>query len=241
MTDAPTRLVWESAGRPSPVASVTALLNTTGTCRMCGLSDLPTAPADKALGTSWTDHSCWRQPASTLVCAACLWACSGRPPATIRMWSTVCAPGVDLPPSSPRAPWTGPGLCLTNRGNTRPIIDLLSDPPVGPWLVTVAMSGQKHVLPYGTVNQGRSATWTVRMEDTTITAAPAQWQEVHQHAVALRRLGVRDSDILTGTPGPYLRTAADLAAWAHHAARLTPYQGSPLLRLALWTITKEII
>lgn len=238
MTTPPTRLVWDTLGRPDPVPSAAALLDQPGTCRMCGLDSDRTAPAKKALGANWTDHTCWRQPGSDRVCDACLWVCSGKPPATVRMWTVVATPGTPQPPSGAKAPWDAPDVCLTNRGNTRPIIKTLTNPPVGEWLASIAVSGQKHILPYGTVNHTQT-NWSVRYEDTTITATPDLWAHVHTHTLALRRLGLRDTDILTGQPGP-LRTPEDLATWRDHATRLTPHHGAPLLRLALWTITKEI-
>lgn len=232
-------LVWDLLGQPDPIASAVALLTGPGICRMCGRHSDATADAARALGTNWTDHSCWDRPDSDRVCGACLWVCSGRPPATIRMWTVVAAPAVDLPPGSEKAPWSAAGVHLTNRGNTRALIDLLASPPDGPWVASVATSGQKHVLPYALINQGPGH-WTVRVEDTNVSATPWQWRHVHENALALRRLGVRDADILTGQPGPYLSTLDDLELWRHHSDQIVAHTGSPLLRLALWTITKEI-
>ncbi|MGO5294635.1 hypothetical protein ACTQ0H_08430 [Collinsella sp. LCP21S3_A3] len=234
---APTRLVWELAGQPSPVASMAALLGDVETCRMCGGNDLPAAPVGKALGNDWTDHSCWRRPDSTNVCAACLWACSGKPPVTLRMWSIIAAPGSDLPPKHEKCAMPdGPGLTLLNRSNPAPISDILATPPDGEWLVTVAVSGQKHVLPYAHVNTG-AGRWQMRMESTTVTSTPDEWMMVRGHALELRRLGVPASAVLTGDPSG-IATADKLAAWVEHSRPLAPYLRSPLLDLALWTITK---
>lgn len=155
------------------------------------------------------------------------------------MWSWVCAPGETLPDSAEKASLHVPGLCQTNRGNTRPIIDTLLDPPSGEWVVCVAVSGQKHVLPYARTNRG-AGQWQVRMEDTTITAKPDQWAHVFFHTLALRRLGVPAEAITTGTPA-HIKTPAALEAWRHHAQALDPYRTSPLAQLALWCITKPIM
>src|SRR5690606_27614113 len=121
-----------------------------------------------------------------------------------------------------------------NRADPAPITAILADPPEGEWLVTVAVSGQKHVLPYGTVNRGRGR-WTVRQVTLNATATPTQWRDVHAHALALRRMGVSGDDILTGHPPASVKTRAALDQWRTHATPLTPYQQSPLLELALWT------
>lgn len=234
---APTVLVHELAGFPEPIASMAALLKPQpGVCVVCARQVDRTAPADRALGANFTDRSMFRA-ASDRVCVACLWCCSGKPPATLRMWSIIAAPGHNLGSSHEKAFLRDtPGLLLTNRADPQPIADVLANPPSGPWLVTVATSGQKHVLPYGHVNHG-SGPWRVRMETVTVTGTPEQWRHVHQHAKALRALGVPADDVLTGTPR-YLRTADQLATWRHHNQQLTPWLHSPLLQLALWTITK---
>jgi hypothetical protein len=234
-----TRLVHALAGHPTPEGSAAATLGPhAGTCAVCGLPTDRTASVDRALGANFTNRSMFHDDASDRVCAACLWCCSGKPPATLRMWSIVAAPGHDLGPSHEKAFLQDtPGLLLTNRANPGPIADWLAfPPPTGPWVVSIAVSGQKHVVPYARVNHGRD-TWTIRYENTDVTANPEQWAAVHAAAATLRRLGVPADDVLTGTPR-YLKTATDLAAWREHNTTLTPYHGSPLLALALWTITK---
>lgn len=234
----PTRFVYRLAGRPPLIASVAALLrDQPAPCCVCGEHADHTASADRALGANFVDRGMFRQPASDRVCAACVWCCSGKPPATLRLWTVIAAPDVTLPGSHPKA-WLRdtPGLLLTNRADPAPVARILADPPDGPWLATIAVSGQKHVVPYGHVNVG-AGRWTVRMEATTVTADPCQWRHVHQHATALRALGVPADCVATGTPGG-IRTADQLATWRSHSQQLTPWVGSPLLDLALWTITK---
>lgn len=237
---AATRVVWEVAGRPSPVASTAAhLRDAPGTCAICAeLADF-TADFDKSLGANFTDRSLIRAQTSR-VCAACLWCCSGKPPATLRMWSVVAAPGESLPESQPKAWLQGTaGLCLTNRASTRPIIDMLAAPPVGNWVVTVAVSGQKHVVPYAVANSG-SGRWTVRVEDHNVTATPGEWARAHGLALALRRLGVPAECIPRGEPR-FIKTQAALTQWRALDQDITPWKNSPVLTLALWTITKEVI
>lgn len=233
---ASTRLVWDLAGRPDAVGPPARLLaDVDGVCCVCGQEEARTAPTGKALGTNFTDRSMFRERTDR-VCEACLWAVGGRGRATLRLWTVVAAPGRDLPASHEAAHLSAPGLCLTNRADPAPVARILADPPAGPWAVSVAVSGQKHHLPYAPVNHGRGS-WRVRMEATAVTGTPDQWRHVHAHARALRRLGVPAADVRTGTPR-YLKTPADLALWRQHATELTPWLGSPLLDLALWCITK---
>lgn len=234
-----TRHVWDLAGRPAPaVASVVALLSDrAGDCAICGQQEAVTADVNKALGANFADRGHLARGDTDRVCAGCLWCCSGKPPATLRMWTILAAPGVG--PSHPKA-WLQdtPGLQLINRSNPRPVIDLLSAPPAGPWVLSVATSGQKHVLPYAHVNHGDS--WTVRMETTSITATTADWRHVHQHALALRRLGV-PADAIPAREPRFIKTLDQLAQWRTHDQALAGWHQSPLLQLALWTLTKGTI
>ena len=238
--EAATRLVWELAGEPAPAAaSVAALLKPDpGMCAICAHHCPVTASADAALGANVPDRGHLRVPSSTRVCTACLWCASGKPPATLRMWTVVAARGARLAVSQPKA-WLQdvPGLCLTNRANTRPVIGILGDPPGTDWVVSVAVSGQKHVIPYAHVNRG-GGPWTIRVEDHSITATPRQWRHVHHHALELRRLGIPADAVQNGEPR-YIKTRAALDKWRAHNEELSQWHNSPLLTLALWTITKE--
>lgn len=237
---APTTMLWELAGRPDVDGAKGRMLKEhRGICCVSGEHAEVTADATKALGTSFTDRGMFRAPDSTRVGGPALWACSGKGTRTLRLWSIIAAPEGDLPDSHEKAFIQRPGLWLGNRSDTRPIIDTLTDPPNGQWLMSIAVSGQKHVAPYATVNRvgGR---WTVRMESTNVTSTPEEWQDVHGHALALRRLGTRAEDVLTGTP-PLMKTAEQYQAWHSHAESLANYHHSPLLELALWTITKPIM
>lgn len=236
---ASTVLVHALAGSPEPIESKAKLLRPgDAECAVCARSVDRSAPVRQALGDNFTDRSLFRSP-SDRVCAACLWCCSGRPPASLRMWSIVAIPSQILPESNPKA-WLQDidGLYLGARGDTTgTLVDsVLSAPPDGDWHVSIATSGQKHVAPYSDVQHGRGR-WAIRMETVTVTGTPEEWAHIRGHALALRRLGVPAEDIQAGTPR-HLHTADDLAAWRDHSTPLTPYLGSPLLSLALWSITK---
>ena len=236
---AATRLVWDLAGHPSVSAeSVRRLLVVQrGVCAICDTEQEITADANRALGSNFSDHSYQHHPGSSRICEACLWCCSGKPPATLRMWSLIAAPDTDLPPSNPKA-WlqNTPGLFLFNRSAPETLNRILANPPLGEWTATVAVSAQKHILPYATVNYGSDA-WSVRMEDHNVTSTPQEWKTVHDAAMKLRRMGVPSEAVMEGIP-QFIRTGADLLEWRRLNITITPWLGSPLLDLALWTITK---
>lgn len=233
------RLVHEAAGRPQITAASVAKLvtSTPGVCCVCGHTASRTAIADKALGANFSDRGHLARPTRT-ICEACLWCCSGKPPASLRMWSIIASLQREVPPSNPKAWLQGtPHLMLFNRSDPGPLAAFLADPPDGDWVVSIAYSGQKHVLPYTPTNCG-SGQWTIRCEDHYVTATPTQWANVHGIALALRRLGVPADDVMTGTP-KFVKTRDQLAAWRDLNDQLTGWHNSPLLDLALWTITKE--
>lgn len=229
------RMVWDLAGRPRPTGAAAGLLQPVeAPCGLCGNIEAATAPSDKALGKNWTDRAHLARPDSPRVCTGCLWVCSGRPPHSLRMWTVIAAPNAPASHEKCRVP-SGPGLAFINRSNPGPVADLLANPPDSEWVLSVAVSGQKHVLPYARVNRGRA--WTVRMETTDITATTDQWARVHAAAVGLRRLGV-PADAIPAREPRFIKTRAQLAQWADLDCQLMGWHQSPLLQLALWCITK---
>ena len=239
---APTRLVWETAGRPELIPKAAQLMRDhLGVCAVCNMPAEQTADVDKALGKNFTDRSLFHGHGSR-VCHACLWACSGKGKETLRAWTIVCAPDSTLPAHAEKArPWLGdtPGLCVTTRGHTTPVIDMLTHPPAGPWVVSVATSGQKHVLPYAHVNHG-DREWTVRMETVNVTSTPAAFQTVFDTVRALRKAGHRPDDITAGRPTlSAIKTDTDLTTWADLHQQISTLTNAPVLDLAAWCLTKE--
>ena len=234
-----TTIVWDLAGRPEIAAqSVGRLLSDhESVCGMCATRQPRTADMDEALGANFTDRGCLHHPGVTRVCAACLWCCSGKPPTTLRMWSIIAVPGEELPASNPKA-WLQdtPGLHLYNRSATTALVKVLANPPLGRWVASVALSGQKHVLPYAVVNLG-GGRWTVRVEDHNVSARPEEWRHLRSTALRLRRMGVPADAVMDGRPT--FISGGDLAEWRELNTQLAPWLGSTQLGLALWTITKE--
>ena len=238
-------MIYELAGQPDLIESAEAKLeDKPGTCIICAQHEERTARAKTALGTNYTDRTLFHAPYSDRVCGPCLWCVTGPTLGSLRPWSIIATPGNILPESAEKAhQWVGetPGLCLTNRANTKPIINTLMNPPEGEWAVTIAESGQKHVLPYGTINKGKSA-WTIRMDSINITCTPKEFTTVFQAFLALRRAGHKTDDIQQGAPTlAAINTEQDLQAWQENATKLQKYSNSPLLHMTGWLITKGII
>jgi len=232
-----TQLIWRLAGHPSPAAASSAshLTAHPARCSACGHQDDVTATADKFLGPNFADRGLLRFPSSR-VCRACAWCLSGRPPSTLRLW-TVIASSERRYPSHPKAWLQVPGLTLTNRANPGPVATLLADPPSGEWVCAVSISGQRHIVPFAPVNHGPGK-WVVMLEQAPIAADPQTWRYVHSHVLALRRLGI-PADAISSREPRFIRTTESLAQWRDHDAALNGWHSSPLVQLALWTITKE--
>lgn len=239
MTHYPTApvMVWDLAGRPHrPTLGVTEM---PGVCAMCGQSVLRTAPAKKWLeGKSFTDPAHLRAR-SGRVCEACAWTVTGKGMDQIRMWTILARTDRALPPSNPKAAFATRHVHFTTRADMRAVVDTLADPPTGQWVVAVAESGQKHVLPYTRINHGPGR-WRIRMDALDIDATPAEFRTVFAHTCALRAAGHTTEEIKHLTPAySRLTTIEDLTLWQQHATALTPWRSAPLLHLATFLINKE--
>jgi hypothetical protein len=232
-------MVWELAGKPTPAAA-DLFGDNAGFCAMCGSWEQRTAVTAKAIGGNFTDQYLIARPDSDRICEGCVWICSGKPPATVRMWTVIARPDRPAPPSAGKCVLpTGGFLQYTSRADMRWTVATLADPPDGPWLVSVAESGQKHHVPYAQINHG-AGRWTVRMDQADIVASPSEFRAVFTHVVALRAAGFTSGEIEQGAPSIVrLSTGDGLAVWRRHGQPLEPFRRSPLLHLACFLPNKE--
>ena len=236
------RMVWELAGRP-PVARAAAVLfaDREAPCAMCGSVESRTAPTEKAVGGNFTDQYLLARPDSSRICEGCVWVCSGKPPATVRMWTVVARPDLPAPPSHPKAVFGGAHVQYTARNDMRWVVSTLCDPPDGPWLVSVAESGQKHHVPYARVNHG-AGRWAVRMDQADVVSTPAEFRAAFAHVVALRRAGFTTGEVENGAPSAvHLSVPGALDLWRAYGEPLAPLRRSPLLHLACFLPNKEFL
>ncbi len=233
-------MVWELAGRPllaDPAAGLFA--DVEGLCAMCGSVEPRTAPTAKAIGGNFTDQYLLARPDSARICEGCVWVCAGKPPATVRMWTVVARPDMPAPPSAGKCVLpTGRHVHYTSRADMRHVVATLAEPPVGPWLVSVAESGQKHHVPYARINHG-AGDWVVRMDQADIISSPTLFRLVFTRVVRLRLAGFTAAEIEAGEPSVVHLSAPDgLETWRRYGEPLWPYRNSPLLHLACFLPTK---
>lgn len=233
------RFLWRLAGQPS-CGRKTVAVPDGAVCLCCGgdFVEGQAAAAKDALGINY-DFTQARRPDSALVCVPCAWSLAGRGLATLRLWTVAAAEDTELPASHPKcAMQLGFHVHLTNRADMRTVAAMLTDPPAGEWLVTAAVSGQKHVVPYATTNRG-GGPWRVRVETCDVTGSPGEMAMLLGRVAALRRAGFGPGQIAALDPGTSLSSRARLVAWRQHADPITCYRGSPLLGLAALIPTKE--
>lgn len=171
------------------------------------------------------------------VCVPCSWAFTGRPPDTLRLWSVVYREDRPASPSHLKATALGGHTHLQNKADPSEFHRILASPPSGPWVCSVADSGQIHVLPFARVNRG-PARWTVRFERHDVTAAPEEYRSLSEAMQSLYDAGFSKDDIATApSPGRLFRAGIDL--WRHHDSLLRRYRGGPLFTLSLFLLRKS--
>lgn len=230
-------LLWEVAGQPPCPKKTRSCPD--GTCCVCAEPCEQGVSVRDQFGAHFIDHNMLRDFSSGFVCVPCSWVMAGRGSAGFRLWSVVCRTDRELAASHEKADKLGPHIQLTTRGDLAEAVSLLLDPPESEWVLSVATSGQKHVLPYANTNRGRL--WTVRMESVDVNADSDAFAHVLFHAASLRALGFTSEEILSGEPSVHRVSPESYPAWLKHSEAIRTARGGPLLDLALVCITKEKI
>lgn len=231
-----THTVWDATGRdPHPKAT-----DTPGTCLICGATWDRTLRAKDGCGANF-DYRDAKAPTDR-VCEPCAYVLSGKPPKTFRMWNTLVDTTGGLPPNDEKAPYPSDGrVHLCNRKNMGTIVFYLTEPQTTTWAACIAVSGQKHILPYTPVNRPSADRIMVRFEATNITTTPQEMSQLIGAVAALRLAGHGVSSIHTATPTVPALTREGLAAWKKYGPRIGPHAGSPILGLAIHLTTKETL
>lgn len=231
------RMAWTAAGEPAhPKAR-----DVPGGCVVCGIDHPRTLRAPDALGKNYDILTAARPELGT-VCEPCAWALAGKPPHTLRMWSILTTAATPLPASDAKAPYPSDGrLHLCNRRDQAAIVSVVTSPPQDSWACAVAVSGQKHLLPYTPVNHPGSGRIIVRFEACDVETTPVEVAALIGACAALRLAGHSPDSIHAGTPSVPALTRDGLAAWRRHAPTITRHANSPLLGLSLHLTTKETI
>lgn len=232
-----TRKIWRDCGSRQPAKAIRQVL---GTCYWCGLECCGSGVrvAD-VCGKMFSDHEFAASKSSDNVCIPCAWVMTGKPPDTVRMWSVVYREDREAAPSNPKAihTRTGPHTHLCSKADLSQVVDTLLDPPDSTWGVSIADSGQIHVLPQAQVNTGRL--WTVQFERAKIHASSDQLSTLIHHCAVLYGAGFVKDDISSGSPHPSKLVKYGLDVWRDNDEVLRPHRGGALMDLALFLLRTE--
>jgi len=241
------QIIHSIAGCPAPPKKNQIEINGE-LCAVCGFASQIGITAKELFGANFTDQDLLAAPQAKFACSACAWVMAGTPPDTFRMWSVLWVEGKQLTHSDTYLNYDADriaevgrlkpskNISVTNRGHNRAIVDTLTNPPNGKWLLSITTSGQIHTLPFAKVNSGLR--WSVRFERSTVSCTADVFCELLYHVSSLKILGLSDDSIMTGRPNPAF-IKCDPRAWKHHAQHITRWTGSDLLALALWCNTKD--
>lgn len=234
----PARLLYKAAGYPkSPKSTV----NTNTACWLCGLpcNEIGVSVI-KAVGESFTDYANVAVPESKYVCVPCVWVLSGRPPDTFRLYSVIWRTDRPLAASHPKATRVVPGAQLTAKNDLIEIRTILLDPPTdgSPWFCAIADSGQKHIVPFTSLNHGADQ-WIVRLEDDNIHGSPAKFGGIVHHCSVLYAAGFNRKEILEGRPAPRKLAKLGSDIWRQYGQSLDSKRGGGLLDLAVFLLRKK--
>lgn len=232
---APT-LLWLAAGRPSPRRET---IVATGTCYWCASAiDGPCCEVADVISPSFTDQDQAHARSSPLLCVACAWSMTGRPPDTLRLWSIgYREDSVRWPPNHPSAPDFGQRIHAQNKADPSAFEAMLLAPPPGRWVCSIANSGQIHTAPFAPVNEGAER-WGVRFERSTIWTTTTEYRRLYTAVRTLMTAGFGKGEI-AAEPSPGRLVRLGIKIWRAGDTVLRRYRGGPLLDLVLFLTRRK--
>lgn len=237
----PARILFERAGCPQ--VEKKALGSVEPLCFLCGLPcgtygfAYDTA---KTIPATFTDQFMAPYLNSPSTCAACIWAISGKPPLTLRLWSWVYRDDKELVTTHPKCEVVLPGVLACNKADLLEAMLTLLDPPAGDWFVVLADTGQVHCVPFAKMNRG-AGPWVVRMEREDVMARPCDFARLLLVAIELLRAGFSWTDMETGEPAFKRVSDFGIANWWRAHKALRPHISGGLFRLAKLTLRKDYL
>lgn len=189
-------------------------------CYVCGGTAYDKSSGVNDLPDSFTSQDMCRAPWSAVVCSQCSSFMAGRPSAENppqRMFSHAW---------SERDGWR-----RFNKSETKPAWDLMLNPPDGPWFLALAESGQIHVVPFASVNYGRSP-WIVRLERIDVASSTPEFAALAFAITDAYCAGFSRDNIWTGEPSVRaLMAEGARETWTRHHQVFKIYHQSPLMGL----------
>lgn len=162
-----------------------------------------------------TPHA--RATESKSLCTACAWILAQK---YIRNWSLLVLDGRFEHPTRAR------------------IREILLDPPRRyPWLLSIAVSGQKHISFPGYVNRS-ARDMRVLLEELIVPLPAGGIGHVLEPVEALYAAGFTKEEIRTGQYRQDRIRAFGLSQWRETEEKISPMRGSRILELAVWAAQK---
>lgn len=230
--------IWTSAGSPD----VAGVVGTNDPCMVCGGDcERGGVPAKKAFGSNFSAHDQLAAPWSSHVCRACVWAMSGRPPDTLRMWTIVYREDAHwLHPRPEKSPSLGARVYATNRADMREVLRLLVDPPACEWGLAVTVSMQIHIVPFTPLCSGARGC-SGQFERERMSWTPSDAVALCEAVRALVDAGFPKAEIETGETTAQTLRRAGVALWRQHAPLLRRWANAALLRVVVMATRKGML
>lgn len=200
-------------------------------CAICGGESTRGVPLSEFIGPTMTDQTSFRSPGSAHACVCCAFVRARYSP----------VPGKPPAPGKKEGPrWSNfshlyddRGHVVASKGEKPTILAFLREPKRGPWFAAIADSGQKHVLPYATVNPAGTTRGRVRFEERNLTLPSAAGWAIVDDLSALLTAGATKDEIERGdyTPRAWGMCRAQIEAFESRHGRL---RGGDWFALALW-------
>ena len=186
-------------------------------CWLCGGETAGRGvPTRKAIKPTFTDHPHARNQGSRSICSGCAFCLSAR---ELRNYSILV---------------TGDRLCHPTRAEWR---EVLTNPPEPPFVMCLAVSGQKHLTFKAPVNLERER-FTVLLEERPIYVIPARFGSLIEVVEALYIYFSKD-EISSGSYRQHKIKECSLRRWEELEMDIADWRGRPLFDLAIFVAQKE--
>lgn len=186
-------------------------------CWLCGgLTGGRGQPTKKAIKDTFTNHDMARAPASRSICPGCVFSISFR---ELRNYSILA---------------TEYGIKHPTRAEIR---DILLNPPDPPFVMCIAVSGQKHLTFKADIAYSHDL-YLVQMEDTRVIVDIAQLTDILDIAERLYTVFSKD-EIKTGRYSQGRIKELGISMFQELEERLAPHRGNRLFDLAIFVAQKR--
>ena len=173
-------------------------------------------PTKKAIKPTFTDHPCARGYGSSSICPGCAFCLTAR---ELRNYSILATTDRLSHPS--RAEWR----------------EILINPPEPPFVMCLAVSGQKHLSFKAPVNLERGH-YAVLLEEREIFVTPGRIEQAIEAVEALYAYFSK-AEIETGRYSQHKIKQCGISRWGQLEAAIENWRGRPLFDLAVFVAQKR--